>query len=121
MLAFNGAVSVRHVPCVKLTSRRCLRRLRVGMTREKVRNCTLAIKMLRHCLQVFLIVTSGRSGELSARVASDTEVIQKAIGDKVGRGIQICATLVCSLTLGFYSDWRLALLLLGTLATVTLL
>lgn len=56
---------------------------------------------------------SESTGELTSRVASDVDVIQGGIGDKVGSAVQFLATFVVGFILAFVYSWKLSLVVVA--------
>jgi ABC-type multidrug transport system fused ATPase/permease subunit len=53
------------------------------------------------------------SGELTARVASDVDLIQAGIGDKVGSAVQYLSMFVTGFVIAFVFSWKLTLVILS--------
>jgi ATP-binding cassette subfamily B (MDR/TAP) protein 1 len=56
-----------------------------------------------------------RAGELNARLAADTELIQEGISQKFQACVQFMTTFVSGLVLGFVRGWQLTLVILAML------
>eukprot|EP01105_Mastigella_eilhardi_P027107 TRINITY_DN81_c0_g2_i4.p1 TRINITY_DN81_c0_g2~~TRINITY_DN81_c0_g2_i4.p1 ORF type:complete len:791 (+),score=234.57 TRINITY_DN81_c0_g2_i4:116-2488(+) len=54
-----------------------------------------------------------KAGELSARMGSDTQKIQEALGEKVGQTITFLGTFVAGWTVGFVKGWQMALVIVS--------
>jgi len=52
-------------------------------------------------------------GELTQRLANDTALVKKALGEKVSTGFQHTATFIAGIIVGFVRGWELALLFMG--------
>jgi ATP-binding cassette, subfamily B (MDR/TAP), member 1 len=53
------------------------------------------------------------TGELTSRVASDVDLIQDGIGDKVGSAVQFLSTCVVGIIISFVHSWKLTLVILA--------
>lgn len=53
------------------------------------------------------------TGELTSRVASDVDLIQGGIGDKVGSAVQFLAQAIVGFIISFIYSWRLTLVILA--------
>ena len=53
------------------------------------------------------------TGELTSRVASDVDIIQAGIGDKVGTAAQFISQFIVGFVLAFVYSWRLSLVILA--------
>lgn len=60
------------------------------------------------------------SGELTARVASDVDVMQRGMGDKVPYFMQYMATFVTGVTLALVTGWKMTLVVLGAVPALVL-
>lgn len=60
------------------------------------------------------------SGELTARVASDVDVMQRGMGDKVAYFMQYMATFVTGVTLALVTGWKMTLVVLGAVPALVL-
>jgi ATP-binding cassette, subfamily B (MDR/TAP), member 1 len=56
---------------------------------------------------------SESSGELTARVASDVDLIQAGIGDKVGSAVQYLSMFVTGFIIAFVFSWKLTLVIVS--------
>jgi ABC-type multidrug transport system fused ATPase/permease subunit len=63
--------------------------------------------------QDFAWYDSENSGELTSRVASDVNLIQAGIGDKVGSAIQFLSSAVVGFIFAFVHSWKLTLVVLS--------
>jgi ABC-type multidrug transport system fused ATPase/permease subunit len=52
-------------------------------------------------------------GELTTRLANDTELVKKALGEKVSTGFQHITTFIGGIVIGFYFGWQMALIVIG--------
>ena len=58
--------------------------------------------------------------ELAAKVALDTQTVQKGIGEMIPTFFQSCATVIGGFVMGFARGWELSLVLLGALPFIAL-
>lgn len=63
--------------------------------------------------QDFEFYDGENSGELTARVASDVDLIQAGIGDKIGSAFQFMSTAVVAMIVAFIYTWKLSLVILS--------
>jgi ABC-type multidrug transport system fused ATPase/permease subunit len=63
--------------------------------------------------QDFAWFDSENSGELTSRVASDVNLIQAGIGDKMGSAIQFLSSAVVGFIFAFVHSWKLTLVILS--------
>jgi ABC-type multidrug transport system fused ATPase/permease subunit len=63
--------------------------------------------------QDFAWYDSENSGELTSRVASDVNLIQAGIGDKVGSAIQFLSSALVGFIIAFIYSWKLTLVILS--------
>jgi ABC-type multidrug transport system fused ATPase/permease subunit len=77
------------------------------------RTCTRIRKLYFTSLmrQDFAWYDSENSGELTSRVASDVNLIQAGIGDKVGSAAQFLASAVVGFVIAFFYSWKLTLVI----------
>ncbi|EFA83580.1 hypothetical protein PPL_02646 [Heterostelium album PN500] len=54
-----------------------------------------------------------KSSELSTRIASDTQLFQEAIGEKVGNFLHFSSTFVSGFIIGLVNGWQLALVIIS--------
>jgi ABC-type multidrug transport system fused ATPase/permease subunit len=64
-------------------------------------------------LQSFSLYDEEKTGELTSRVASDVDLIQDGIGDKVGSAAQFLSTGVVEIIISFVHSWKLTLVILA--------
>ncbi|KAK0606238.1 hypothetical protein LWI29_035500 [Acer saccharum] len=57
--------------------------------------------------------TETTAGEVIGRMSGDTILIQEAMGEKVGKFIQLMSTFLGGFVIGFVKGWQLAIVLLG--------
>ncbi|CAN1292880.1 ABC transporter B family member 4 [Linum perenne] len=60
------------------------------------------------------------TGEIITRMSNDTFLIQEAMGEKVGKFLQLAATFVGGLVIAFIRGWRLALVMLSAIPFMVL-
>ncbi|XP_028202102.1 ABC transporter B family member 9-like isoform X1 [Glycine soja] len=65
--------------------------------------------------------TETTTGEVIGRMSGDTILIQDAMGEKVGKFIQLASTFIGGFVIGFVRGWRLALVLLACIPCVVLI
>uniref|UniRef100_A0A7N0REW6 ABC transporter B family member 9 n=1 Tax=Kalanchoe fedtschenkoi TaxID=63787 RepID=A0A7N0REW6_KALFE len=98
-----GTASFLQVACWMATGERQAARIR-----------SLYLKtMLRQDVGYF--DTEVTTGEVIGRMSGDTNVIQEAIGEKVGKFIQLASTFVGGFIIAFIKGWKLALVLLPSI------
>ncbi|CAM8988079.1 unnamed protein product [Rhodiola kirilowii] len=103
-----GAASFLQVACWMATGERQAARIR-----------SLYLKtMLRQDIEYF--DTEVTTGEVIGRMSGDTNVIQDAIGEKVGKFIQLASTFVGGFIVAFVKGWRLALVLLPSIPLIVI-
>ncbi|CAO2177105.1 unnamed protein product [Urochloa humidicola] len=61
-----------------------------------------------------------RTGQVTERMAGDTFLIQDAIGDKVGKSIQLLSTFFGGFIIAFTRGWLLALVMLSSIPPIAL-
>ncbi|KAI9195310.1 hypothetical protein LWI28_013695 [Acer negundo] len=57
--------------------------------------------------------TETTAGEVIGRMSGDTILIQEAMGEKVGKFLQLMSTFIGGFVIGFVKGWQLAIVLLG--------
>ncbi|KAJ4899962.1 ABC transporter B family member 9 [Raphanus sativus] len=62
--------------------------------------------------------TETTTGEVIGRMSGDTILIQEAMGEKVGKFLQLVATFLGGFAIAFIKGWRLAVVLLGCIPLV---
>ncbi|EPS68527.1 hypothetical protein M569_06241, partial [Genlisea aurea] len=99
----SGAASFLQVSCWMIVGER---------QAARIRNLYLK-KILQQEVAFFDKETS--TGEVVARMSGDTVLIQDAIGEKVGKFIQLTSTFVGGFTVAFIRGWLLTLVLLSVI------
>lgn len=64
--------------------------------------------------------TETTTGEVISRMSGDTVLIQDAMGEKVGKFIQLMATFVGGFAIAFIKGWLLALVLLACIPALVI-
>jgi len=64
--------------------------------------------------------TETTTGEVIGRMSGDTVLIQDAMGEKVGKFIQLISTFVGGFAIAFIRGWRLALILLACIPALVI-
>ncbi|WJX22540.1 ATP-binding cassette sub- B member 9 [Trifolium repens] len=104
----SGIVSFLQVSCWMVTGERQAARIR-----------SLYLKtILKQDIAFF--DTETNTGEVIGRMSGDTILIQDAMGEKVGKFIQLAATFFGGFVVAFVKGWRLALVLLACLPCVVI-
>ncbi|KMZ73429.1 ABC transporter B family member 21 [Zostera marina] len=99
----SGIVSFLQVSCWMITGERQSSRIR-GLYLKSI---------LRQDITFFDMETS--TGEVVQRMSGDTILIQDAIGEKVGRFIQLLTTFVAGFVVAFIKGWLLSLVMISCL------
>ncbi|KAJ6343832.1 hypothetical protein OIU76_005556 [Salix suchowensis] len=60
------------------------------------------------------------TGEVVGRMSGDTVLIQEAMGEKVGKFVQLMATFIGGFSVAFYKGWLLALVMLSAIPLLVL-
>ncbi|KAK7853008.1 ABC transporter B family member 9 [Quercus suber] len=88
--------------------------------RQSARIRSLYLKtILRQDIEFFDIETN--TGEVIERMSGDTVLIQNAIGEKVGKFIQLVSTFLGGFVIAFARGWLLALVLLSCIPLIILI
>uniref|UniRef100_M1A0E1 CjMDR1 n=2 Tax=Solanum tuberosum TaxID=4113 RepID=M1A0E1_SOLTU len=104
----SGLATFVQVTCWTVTGERQAARIR----------CSYLKTVLRQDIGFFDQETN--TGVIIERLSSDTLTIQDAIGEKVGKFIQILATFLGGLVIAFIKGWRLALVLSSSIPPLVL-
>ncbi|KAL5839191.1 hypothetical protein ACOSQ3_011895 [Xanthoceras sorbifolium] len=64
--------------------------------------------------------TETTTGEVIGRMSGDTILIQEAMGEKVGKFIQLMSTFICGFAIAFVKGWELAIVLLACLPAMAI-
>ncbi|GJM91048.1 hypothetical protein PR202_ga07383 [Eleusine coracana subsp. coracana] len=104
----SGVAGFLQVSCWMVTGERQAARIR-GMYLETI---------LRQDISFFDVETS--TGEVIERMSSDTVLIQDAIGEKVGKFLQLASTFLGGFIIAFARGWLLSLVLLSCIPPVVL-
>ncbi|KAK4725827.1 hypothetical protein R3W88_030744 [Solanum pinnatisectum] len=104
----SGLATFAQVTCWTVTGERQAARIR----------CLYLKTVLRQDIGFFDLETN--TGVIIERLSSDTLTIQDAIGEKVGKFIQILATFLGGLVIAFIKGWRLALVLSSSIPPLVL-
>ncbi|XP_015059914.1 ABC transporter B family member 11-like [Solanum pennellii] len=104
----SGLATFAQVTCWTVTGERQAARIR----------CLYLKTILRQDIGFFDQETN--TGVIIERLSSDTLTIQDAIGEKVGKFIQILATFLGGLVIAFIKGWRLALVLSSSIPPLVL-
>ncbi|CAM0945814.1 unnamed protein product [Alopecurus aequalis] len=102
----SGAAGFLQVSCWMVTGERQAARIR-GMYLETI---------LRQDITFFDVETS--TGEVIERMSSDTVLIQDAIGEKVGKFLQLISTFLGGFIIAFARGWLLSLVMLSSIPPV---
>eukprot|EP00249_Psilotum_nudum_P024545 c29214_g2_i1 orf=143-4090(-) len=81
----------------------------------RIRNLYLKA-ILRQDISFFDVETS--TGEVVERMSGDTVLIQEALGEKVGKFLQLVSTFIGGFVIAFVKGWKLTLLLLATIPLI---
>ncbi|KAK3152890.1 hypothetical protein QOZ80_2BG0164960 [Eleusine coracana subsp. coracana] len=104
----SGVAGFLQVSCWMVTGERQAARIR-GMYLETI---------LRQDISFFDVETS--TGEVIERMSSDTVLIQDAIGEKVGKFLQLASTFLGGFIIAFARGWLLSLVLLSCIPPVVM-
>lgn len=74
--------------------------------------------ILRQDVTFFDVDTN--TGEVVGRMSGDTVLIQDAIGEKVGKFIQLLVTFIGGFVVGFFKGWLLSLVLLSAIPLIVI-
>ncbi|KAL3834874.1 hypothetical protein ACJIZ3_009610 [Penstemon smallii] len=103
-----GIASLLQMTCWMVTGERQATRIR-GMYLKTI---------LRQDIEFFDTQTS--TGEVIGRMSGDTILIQEAMGEKVGKFIQLTSTFIGGFILAFFKGWRLALVLSSCIPAIAI-
>ncbi|KAK4489249.1 hypothetical protein RD792_005046 [Penstemon davidsonii] len=103
-----GIASLLQMTCWMVTGERQATRIR-GMYLKTI---------LRQDIEFFDTQTS--TGEVIGRMSGDTILIQEAMGEKVGKFIQLTSTFIGGFILAFVKGWRLALVLSSCIPAIAI-
>ncbi|KAM1959230.1 hypothetical protein FF1_004742 [Malus domestica] len=104
----TGAAALLQVACWMVTGERQAARIRGKYMKA----------ILRQDIGFFDTETS--TGEIIGRMSGDTILIQEAMGEKVGKFIQLCSTFLGGFMIAFVKGWRLAIVLLATIPAIVI-
>ncbi|EEC73043.1 ABC transporter B family member 9 [Oryza sativa Japonica Group] len=104
----SGIAGFLQVSCWMVTGERQAARIR-GLYLEAI---------LRQDITFFDLETS--TGEVTERMSSDTVLIQDAIGEKVGKFLQLLSTFLGGFIIAFARGWLLSLVMLSSIPPVAL-
>ncbi|XP_074269732.1 ABC transporter B family member 9-like isoform X2 [Silene latifolia] len=105
---YTGIACFLQVTCWMVTGERQAARIR-GLYLKTI---------LRQDITFFDTETS--TGEIIGRMSGDTVLIQDAMGEKVGKFIQLIASVIGGFVIGFIRGWRLAVVLLACVPGVVI-
>ncbi|OEL15026.1 ABC transporter B family member 11 [Dichanthelium oligosanthes] len=104
----SGVAGFLQVSCWMVTGERQAARIR-GLYLETI---------LRQDISFFDVETS--TGEIIERMSSDTVLIQEAIGEKVGKFLQLISTFLGGFIVAFARGWLLSLVMLSSIPPVVI-
>ncbi|XP_068319430.1 ABC transporter B family member 9-like [Pyrus communis] len=104
----TGAAALLQVACWMVTGERQAARIRGKYMKA----------ILRQDIAFFDTETS--TGEIIGRMSGDTILIQSAMGEKVGKFIQLCSTFLGGFVIAFVKGWRLTVVLLATIPAIVI-
>ncbi|KAM1459521.1 hypothetical protein ACFX2I_036451 [Malus domestica] len=104
----TGAAALLQVACWLVTGERQAARIRGKYMKA----------ILRQDIAFFDTETS--TGEIIGRMSGDTILIQSAMGEKVGKFIQLCSTFLGGFVIAFVKGWRLTVVLLATIPAIVI-
>ncbi|CAN6689574.1 unnamed protein product [Malus baccata var. baccata] len=104
----TGVAALLQVACWMVTGERQAARIRGKYMKA----------ILRQDIGFFDTETS--TGEIIGRMSGDTILIQEAMGEKVGKFIQLCSTFLGGFMIAFVKGWRLAIVLLATIPAIVI-
>ncbi|KAB2601391.1 ABC transporter B family member 9-like [Pyrus ussuriensis x Pyrus communis] len=102
----TGAAALLQVACWMVTGERQAARIRGKYMKA----------ILRQDIGFFDTETS--TGEIIGRMSGDTILIQEAMGEKVGKFMQLCSTFLGGFVIAFVKGWRLTVVLLATIPAI---
>ncbi|PAN30178.2 hypothetical protein PAHAL_5G295800 [Panicum hallii] len=103
-----GLASTLQVSCWTITGERQAARIRALYLKA----------ILRQDIAYFDMEMS--TGQVTERMAGDTFLIQDAIGEKVGRSIQLLSTFIGGFIIAFVRGWLLALVMLSSIPPIAI-
>ncbi|KAM1108063.1 hypothetical protein PS2_004749 [Malus domestica] len=104
----TGAAALLQVACWMVTGERQAARIRGKYMKA----------ILRQDIGFFDTETS--TGEIISRMSGDTILIQEAMGEMVGKFIQLCSTFLGGFVIAFVKGWRLTVVLLATIPAIVI-
>ncbi|RXH86364.1 hypothetical protein DVH24_017417 [Malus domestica] len=104
----TGAAALLQVACWMVTGERQAARIRGKYMKA----------ILRQDIGFFDTETS--TGEIIGRMSGDTILIQEAMGEMVGKFIQLCSTFLGGFVIAFVKGWRLTVVLLATIPAIVI-